>query len=82
MFLLTLVMLAMRIILPIAKSRKHDDLAFDYATCIGCGACNVATCKNASATLFVAAKVSQLALLASQGEPERETRAFLRMVLN
>lgn len=42
---------------------KHDaDKAFDAATCIGCGAC-VATCKNASAMLFVSAKVSQYALL-------------------
>jgi len=42
---------------------KHDaDKAFDAAACIGCGAC-VATCKNASAMLFVSAKVSQYALL-------------------
>ena len=42
---------------------KHDaDKAFDAATCIGCGAC-VATCKNASAMLFVSAKVSQYSLL-------------------
>ena len=40
--------------------------------CIGCGAC-VATCKNASASLFVAAKVSQLSLL-PQGQPERLDR--------
>lgn len=51
--------------------------AFDAATCIGCGAC-VAACPNASAMLFVGAKVSHLALL-PQGEPERERRA-LRMV--
>ena len=52
---------------------KHDaDKAFDAATCIGCGAC-VATCKNASASLFVSAKVSQLALL-PQGQPERKER--------
>jgi succinate dehydrogenase / fumarate reductase iron-sulfur subunit len=44
----------------------------DAAACIGCGAC-VASCKNASAMLFVAAKVSQLALL-PQGQPERDTR--------
>jgi succinate dehydrogenase / fumarate reductase, iron-sulfur subunit len=48
------------------------DQAFDAATCIGCGAC-VAACKNASAMLFVAAKVSQLALL-PQGQVERKTR--------
>ena len=48
------------------------DEAFDAATCIGCGAC-VASCKNASAMLFVSAKVSQLALL-PQGKAERKTR--------
>jgi len=48
------------------------DEAFEAAACIGCGAC-VAACKNASAMLFVAAKVSQLALL-PQGQPERRTR--------
>ncbi len=48
------------------------DKAFDAASCIGCGAC-VATCKNASAMLFVSAKVSQLALL-PQGQPERHMR--------
>ncbi len=52
---------------------KHDaDKAFDAATCIGCGAC-VATCKNASAMLFVSAKVSQLALL-PQGKVEAKER--------
>ncbi len=49
------------------------DEAFDSATCIGCGAC-VAACKNASAMLFVGAKVSQFALL-PQGRPERSQRA-------
>lgn len=48
------------------------DKAFDAATCIQCGAC-VAACKNASAMLFVSAKVSQLALL-PQGKTERYTR--------
>jgi succinate dehydrogenase / fumarate reductase, iron-sulfur subunit len=48
------------------------DLAFDYATCIGCGAC-VAACPNASAALFTAAKISHLALL-PQGQPERKAR--------
>ncbi|MFT4834739.1 MAG: succinate dehydrogenase / fumarate reductase iron-sulfur subunit [Marinoscillum sp.] len=52
---------------------KHNaDMAFDAATCIGCGAC-VAACKNASAMLFVSAKVSQFALL-PQGQVERQTR--------
>jgi succinate dehydrogenase / fumarate reductase iron-sulfur subunit len=52
---------------------KHDaDAALDAAACIGCGAC-VAACKNASAMLFVSAKVSQLALL-PQGRPERTAR--------
>ncbi len=52
---------------------KHDaDKAFDAATCIGCGAC-VATCKNASAMLFVSAKVSQLSLL-PQGQVEASDR--------
>jgi len=50
------------------------DEAFDAAACIGCGAC-VATCKNASAMLFVSAKVSQLALL-PQGGPERSERVL------
>lgn len=49
------------------------DEAFDSATCIGCGAC-VAACKNASAMLFVSAKISQLALL-PQGKVERKERA-------
>ena len=50
------------------------DKAFDAAACIGCGAC-VAACKNSSATLFVAAKVSQLALL-PQGKVEAKRRAL------
>ena len=57
--------------------KENADMAFDAATCIGCGAC-VAVCKNASAMLFVSAKVSHLALL-PQGQPEREERA-LKMV--
>lgn len=56
--------------LPIAKA--DADLAMDYATCIGCGAC-VAACPNASASLFTAAKIAQLSLL-PQGAPERKTR--------
>jgi succinate dehydrogenase / fumarate reductase iron-sulfur subunit len=61
--------------IPIPKA--DADEAFNAATCIGCGAC-VATCKNASAMLFVSAKVSQFALL-PQGQPERKRRV-LRMV--
>ncbi len=56
--------------LPIPK--HIADEAMDAAACIGCGAC-VAVCKNASAMLFVAAKVSQLALL-PQGQAERKER--------
>jgi succinate dehydrogenase / fumarate reductase, iron-sulfur subunit len=56
--------------IPIPK--LDADKAFDAAACIGCGAC-VAACKNASAMLFVSAKVSQLALL-PQGQVERKTR--------
>ena len=56
--------------IPIAK--KEADHAMDAAACIGCGAC-VAQCKNASAMLFVAAKVSQFAGL-PQGQPERYER--------
>jgi succinate dehydrogenase / fumarate reductase, iron-sulfur subunit len=56
---------------PIAKDRA--DAAFSDAMCIGCGAC-VAACKNSSAMLFVAAKVSHLASL-PQGQPERQRRA-------
>jgi len=56
--------------LPIEKDNADD--AFAAAACIGCGAC-VAACKNASAMLFVSAKVSHLALL-PQGQPERKQR--------
>lgn len=56
--------------LPIPK--ENADLAMDAAACIGCGAC-VAACPNASAMLFVSAKISQLALL-PQGQPERWDR--------
>ena len=56
--------------IPIQK--ENADKAFDAATCIGCGAC-VATCKNASAMLFVSAKVSQFSLL-PQGEVEAKDR--------
>ncbi len=53
------------------QKKKSDD-AFDSAICIGCGAC-VAACKNASAMLFVSAKISQFALL-SQGRIEAKER--------
>jgi succinate dehydrogenase / fumarate reductase iron-sulfur subunit len=57
--------------IPIPK--EDADEAFAAAACIGCGAC-VSACKNASAMLFVSAKVSQLALL-PQGQVERQIRA-------
>jgi succinate dehydrogenase / fumarate reductase iron-sulfur subunit len=50
------------------------DVAMDSAACIGCGAC-VAACKNASAHLFMSAKISHLALL-PQGQPERYQRVL------
>ena len=56
----------------IAIPKHKADTAMDAATCIGCGAC-VAACKNASASLFVAAKVAHLANL-PQGQPERYRR--------
>ena len=58
--------------IPIAKDKAES--AFEAAQCIGCGAC-VAACKNASAMLFVGAKVSHFARL-PQGEPEREIRVI------
>lgn len=58
--------------IPIPKA--DADAAFDAATCIGCGAC-VAACKNASAMLFVSAKVSQLSLL-PQGKVEAKRRVL------
>ncbi len=61
----------------IPVSKFDADRAMDAASCIGCGAC-VAACPNASASLFVSAKVAQLALL-PQGQPERDHRA-LKMV--
>src|SRR5262249_43811472 len=61
--------------IPIPK--QDADLAFDAASCIGCGAC-VAACKNASAMLYVGAKVSHLSLL-PQGKVE-EDRRVLNMV--
>ncbi len=56
--------------IPVPK--ENADMAFDSATCIGCGAC-VAACKNASAMLFTSAKVSQLSLL-PQGQVEAKER--------
>jgi succinate dehydrogenase / fumarate reductase iron-sulfur subunit len=56
--------------IPVPKHLAES--AMDAAACIGCGAC-VAACKNASAALFVGAKVSHLALL-PQGHPERASR--------
>lgn len=58
--------------LPIPKD--DAETAFDAAACIGCGAC-VAACKNASAMLFVSAKVGHLAML-PQGQVERERRVL------
>lgn len=54
--------------------KEASDLAMDAAACIGCGAC-VAACPNASAMLFVSAKVSHLGLL-PQGQPERSRRVL------
>lgn len=56
----------------ISVPKPAADLAFDYAACIGCGAC-VAACPNASASLFTAAKVAHLSLL-PQGQVERRAR--------
>ncbi len=58
--------------LPVNKQNADD--AFAAAACIGCGAC-VAVCKNASASLFVSAKIAHLSLL-PQGQVERQTRAI------
>jgi succinate dehydrogenase / fumarate reductase iron-sulfur subunit len=57
--------------------KDKADLAMDAAACIGCGAC-VAACPNASASLFVGAKITQFALL-PQGQAEAKRRA-LRMI--
>jgi succinate dehydrogenase / fumarate reductase iron-sulfur subunit len=63
--------------LPVAK--RVADKAFDAATCIGCGAC-VAVCPNASATLFIAAKVSHLSSLPQgQLDTERPAKMLARM---
>jgi len=54
--------------------KQDSDRSMDAAACIGCGAC-VAACPNASASLFVAAKMAHLGLL-PQGQPERASRAI------
>jgi len=61
--------------LPVSKDLA--DRAFTSATCIGCGAC-AAACPNASASLFVAAKISHLGLL-PQGQPERNARTSMML---
>lgn len=58
--------------IPVDKDKA--DASFGAASCIGCGAC-VAACKNASASLFTAAKISHLTLL-PQGRPERNNRVI------
>jgi succinate dehydrogenase / fumarate reductase iron-sulfur subunit len=58
----------------IPVNKPDADASMDAAACIGCGAC-VAACKNASAMLFVSAKVSQFALL-PQGQVERKERVL------
>ena len=63
----------------ILVSKEHADLSMDAAACIGCGAC-VAACKNASAMLFVSAKVSQFALL-PQGMIEAKERVRIMVAM-
>jgi succinate dehydrogenase / fumarate reductase iron-sulfur subunit len=58
--------------IPVDKDKS--DAAFGAASCISCGAC-VAACKNASASLFTAAKIAHLGLL-PQGAPERKNRVL------
>ncbi|RAP29342.1 succinate dehydrogenase/fumarate reductase iron-sulfur subunit [Candidatus Marinamargulisbacteria bacterium SCGC AG-414-C22] len=58
----------------IPVSKENADKAFDAAQCIGCSAC-VAACPNASAMLFVSAKISHLGLL-PQGQPEKKRRVL------
>jgi succinate dehydrogenase / fumarate reductase iron-sulfur subunit len=58
----------------VAIGKETQEKAMDAAACIGCGAC-VAACPNASASLFVSAKVAHLALL-PQGHPERVSRVI------
>lgn len=54
--------------------KPDADQAFEYATCIGCGAC-AAACPNASASLFTAAKIAHLSLM-PQGQPEKDARVI------
>jgi succinate dehydrogenase / fumarate reductase iron-sulfur subunit len=54
--------------------KPDADKAFEYATCIGCGAC-AAACPNASASLFTAAKIAHLSLM-PQGQPEKDARVL------
>ena len=65
---------ARRMATPMLVPKENADRAMDAAACIGCGAC-VAMCPNASASLFMGAKISHLGLL-PQGQPEREQRAM------
>jgi succinate dehydrogenase / fumarate reductase iron-sulfur subunit len=58
----------------IPVSKTDSDAAFDFAACIGCGAC-VASCPNSSASLFTGSKVAHLALL-PQGKVERKRRVI------
>lgn len=59
-------------LIPVPQAKANQ--AFDYATCIGCGAC-VAACPNSSASLFAGAKIAHLNKL-PQGEPERKQRVI------
>ncbi|MEX2600102.1 MAG: succinate dehydrogenase/fumarate reductase iron-sulfur subunit, partial [Balneolaceae bacterium] len=59
-------------LIPVPQDVSNQ--AFDYATCIGCGAC-VAACPNSSASLFTGAKLSHLNSL-PQGQPERDKRSI------
>lgn len=59
-------------LIPVGQDTANE--AFDYATCIGCGAC-VAACPNSSASLFTGAKLSHLNML-PQGQPERDKRSI------
>jgi succinate dehydrogenase / fumarate reductase iron-sulfur subunit len=64
----------------ILVSKENSELAMDAAACIGCGAC-VAACKNASAMLFVSAKISQFALLPQgQIEAKQRVKKMVRMM--
>lgn len=65
-------------VIPVPK--QNAEAAMDAAACIGCGAC-VAACKNASAMLFVSAKVSQFALLTQgRAEAQKRVQAMVKMM--